>query len=42
MDLTDAQWAIVEPLIPKPQRRPDRRGRPWRASHAKCSDWMSA
>ncbi len=30
MDLTDAQWAIVEPLIPKPQRRPDGRGRPWR------------
>jgi transposase len=21
MDLTDAQWAIIEPLIPKPRRR---------------------
>ena len=30
MDLTDAQWAIVEPLIPTPRRRKDRRGRPWR------------
>ncbi len=30
MDLTDAQWAIIEPLIPKPRRRKDRRGRPWR------------
>ena len=30
MDLTDSQWEIVEPLLPKPRRRPDRRGRPWR------------
>ena len=30
MDLTDAQWAFVEPLIPKPRRRKDGRGRPWR------------
>ncbi len=30
MDLTDAQWTIIEPLIPKPRRRKDRRGRPWR------------
>ncbi len=30
MDLTDAQWAIIEPLIPEPRRRKDRRGRPWR------------
>ncbi len=30
MDLTYAQWAIIEPLIPKPRRRKDRRGRPWR------------
>src|SRR5579863_2742482 len=30
MDLTDAQWAILAPLLPKPRRRPDRRGRPWR------------
>ncbi len=30
MELTDAQWAIIEPLIPKPRRRKDGRGRPWR------------
>src|SRR5215217_8138361 len=30
MDLTDKQWSMVEPLIPKPHRRPDGRGRPWR------------
>ncbi len=30
MDLTDTQWAVVEPLIPKPRRRKDGRGRPWR------------
>ena len=30
MDLTDEQWAVLEPLIPEPPRRPDRRGRPWR------------
>ncbi len=30
MDLTKAQWAVVEPLIPKPRRRKDGRGRPWR------------
>lgn len=30
MDLTDAQWATLEPLIPEPVRRLDRRGRPWR------------
>ncbi len=30
MDLTDAQWAIIEPLIPKPRRRMDERGRRWR------------
>src|SRR5215204_3108852 len=28
--LTDEQWAVLEPLIPEPPRRPDRRGRPWR------------
>ena len=28
MDLTDEQWAIVQPLIPKPPVRADRRGRP--------------
>ena len=30
MDLTQAQWAIIEPLLPTPRRRPDGRGRPWR------------
>ena len=29
-DLTDAQWAVLDPLIPKPKRRKDGRGRPWR------------
>ncbi|MEG6549731.1 IS5 family transposase [Desulfocurvibacter africanus] len=28
--LTDEQWAILEPLIPVPKRRPDGRGRPWK------------
>ena len=27
-ELTDEQWAIIEPLIPPPLRRPDGRGRP--------------
>jgi transposase len=30
MDLTDEQWAAVEPLLPKPELREDGRGRPWR------------
>src|SRR5688500_935508 len=30
MDVTDAQWAILAPLLPKPRVRRDRRGRPWR------------
>jgi transposase len=30
MDLTDAQWAVLEPLIPVVPRRDDGRGRPWR------------
>ena len=28
MDLTDAQWAVLEPTF-RPRRRPDGRGRPW-------------
>src|SRR5690349_2862942 len=28
MDLTDKQWAVLEPII-RPRRRPDGRGRPW-------------
>jgi transposase len=30
MDLTDEQWEVLEPLIPDPLQREDRRGRPWR------------
>lgn len=30
MDLTDAQWTILAPLLPTPRVRRDRRGRPWR------------
>jgi len=28
MDVTDAQWAVLEPTF-RPRRRPDGRGRPW-------------
>ncbi len=27
--LTDAQWELIEPLLPEPKRRRDNRGRPW-------------
>ncbi len=30
MDLTDEQWVALEPLLPKPPKRADGRGRPWR------------
>jgi transposase len=30
VDLTDAQWAVLSPLLPKPRLRRDGRGRPWR------------
>jgi hypothetical protein len=30
MDLTDEPWAVLQPIIPVPPRRPDGRGRPWR------------
>ena len=33
MDLTDAQWAVLEPLF-RPKRRDDRRGRPWQDTRA--------
>lgn len=33
MDLTPAQWAVVEPFF-RPQRRADGRGRPWRDPRA--------
>jgi len=32
MHLTDDQWELIEPLIPPPPQRPDRRGRPWAAA----------
>jgi transposase len=28
--LSDEQWAVLEPLLPRPRVRPDGRGRPWR------------
>lgn len=30
-ELTEVQWGLIAPLIPTPPRRPDGRGRPWRA-----------
>jgi len=30
MDLTEEQWAVLAPLLPKPRVRKDGRGRPWR------------
>ena len=30
-DLTNEQWKTLDPLIPKPRRRRDRRGRPWKS-----------
>ena len=30
MDLTEKQWAVLAPLLPRPRVRTDRRGRPWR------------
>ena len=33
-DLTDAQWTFIEPLLPKPPKRADGRGRPWRDARA--------
>ena len=29
-DLTNAQWAILDAIIPEPLRRADGRGRPWK------------
>jgi transposase len=33
--LNDAQWELIEPLLPEPKRRKDKRGRPW-ASNRDC------
>lgn len=30
MDITEAQWQVLEPLLPAPTVREDGRGRPWR------------
>ena len=32
MELSDNAWSIIEPLIPKPKIRSDRRGRPWKCT----------
>src|SRR5579872_6618004 len=34
MDLTDEQWRVLSPLIPRPRMRDDGRGRPWKDSRA--------
>jgi transposase len=34
MDLTEEQWALIEPLLPKLKVRADGRGRPWKDSRA--------
>jgi hypothetical protein len=36
MDLTDKQWAVLEPIF-RSRRRPDGRGRPWTAPRAVLS-----
>jgi transposase len=33
-DLTDGQWVLIEPFLPKLARRKDGRGRPWRENRA--------
>jgi transposase len=33
-DLTDSQWAALDPLIPEPSRQKDGRGRPWKPRKA--------
>jgi transposase len=30
MELTNDQWKFIEPLLPKPKIRKDKRGRPWK------------
>ena len=41
MDLTDAQWAVLEPLF-RPKRRADGRGRPWQDTRAVLSGVLGA
>jgi hypothetical protein len=38
--LNDAQWELIEPLLPEPKRRKDNRGRPW-ASNRACFEGIS-
>jgi transposase len=33
-DLTDEQWVLIGPFLPKLTRRTDGRGRPWRENRA--------
>ena len=33
-DLTDEQWVLIGPFLPKLARRTDGRGRPWRENRA--------
>ena len=40
MDLTDAQWAVLEPRV-GPRRRPDGRGPPWTNPRAATARWDS-
>src|SRR5258706_3254076 len=32
--LSDAQWELIEALLPEPKRRRDKRGRPWASNRA--------
>jgi transposase len=32
--LNDGQWELIEPLLPEPKRRKDKRGRPWASNRA--------
>jgi transposase len=32
--LTDELWELIEPLLPQPKQRRDKRGRPWAANRA--------
>jgi transposase len=32
--LSEGQWELIEPLLPEPKRRKDKRGRPWASNRA--------
>ncbi len=36
-ELTDAQWTLLEPLLPESPRRADGRGQPWRPNREALS-----